>query len=57
MENTTISFKSFEDIRKENEIRKSEINKYNDALRGAPYHPKDSELTVTYGPDNNSTIF
>jgi hypothetical protein len=52
-----ISFESSKDIQNKNDLRKAEINKWNNALRGNPYHPKDSELIPRFGPDNNNNIF
>jgi hypothetical protein len=49
-----VSFESIEDIQKKNDIRRSSINKWNNALRENPYHPKDNELTLRVGPNDNS---
>lgn len=57
-ENCFISFKSNEDIKKENEERRAKINEFNNGLRGVAHNPKDSELTMVMGPyANNDTRF
>ena len=56
IENCFVSFESNEDIKKKNDLKRDSIDRANNAMRGN-YHPKDSELTVVYGPDNNNNIF